>query len=157
MAQVRERFALLERHACRLLGNGRSTLRYHGRGRTDDRPLRQRLLELVSEQPQFDYRGLHMLRGREGIAVNHKRVERLYRAVSLAVRRRGRKRLARNGRGQAALPVSGLGVFGYCGGRLHVQTDRHRKARVYCYRGRQGPTCAQHSVVLIGLEHQLAA
>ncbi|MDP9472512.1 MAG: IS3 family transposase, partial [Chloroflexota bacterium] len=41
---------------------------------------------------------------REGIAVNHKRVERLYRAEGLAVRKRGRKRVARDGRGRATPP-----------------------------------------------------
>jgi len=104
VAQVRERFGLSERRACRLVGIGRSTLRYPGRGRTDDGPLRQRLLELAAERPRFGYRRLHVLLRREGMAVNHKRVERLYRAESLAVRRRGRKRVAGNGRGRAALP-----------------------------------------------------
>ena len=37
--------------------------------------------------------------------VNHKRVERLYREEGLAVRRRKRKRVARDGRGRAALPA----------------------------------------------------
>jgi putative transposase len=41
---------------------------------------------------------------REGVFVNHKRVERLYREEGLAVRRRRRKRVARDGRGRAALP-----------------------------------------------------
>ena len=36
--------------------------------------------------------------------VNHKRVERLYREEGLAVRRRRRKRVARDGRGRAAVP-----------------------------------------------------
>ena len=41
---------------------------------------------------------------REGVIVNHKRVERLYREEGLAVRRRRRKRVARDGRGRAAVP-----------------------------------------------------
>jgi hypothetical protein len=39
--------------------------------------------------------------------------------------------------------LSGLAVCGYCGSRLHIQTDRHGKARIYCYRGRQTKPCGQ--------------
>lgn len=102
--RVRERYGLSERRACRLLGTGRSTVRYRGRGRADEGQLRRRLLELAAERPRFGYRRLHALLRREGVAINHKRVERLYRAEGLAVRRRGRKRVARDGRGRAALP-----------------------------------------------------
>ena len=100
---VRERHGLPERRACRLVGVGRSTLRYRGR-RGGDEDLRRRLRELAAERPRFGYRRLHALLRREGVAVNHKRVERVYRAEGLAVRRRGRKRVARDGRGRAALP-----------------------------------------------------
>jgi len=104
VARVRARFGLSERRACRLVGIGRSTMRYRGRGRADEGRLRQRLRELAAERPRFGYRRLHALLRREGVVVNHKRVERLYRAEGLAVRRRGRKRVARDGRGRAALP-----------------------------------------------------
>jgi putative transposase len=102
--RVRARYGLSERRACRLVGIGRSTLRYRGRSRADEEQLRRRLRELAAERPRFGYRRLHALLRREGIAVNHKRVERLYRAEGLAVRRRGRKRVARDGRGRAVLP-----------------------------------------------------
>jgi putative transposase len=95
VARARERYGLSERRACRVVGIGRSTLRYRGRGRADEEQLRR---------PRFGYRRLHALLRREGIVVNHKRVERLYRAEGLAVRRRERKRVARDGRGRAALP-----------------------------------------------------
>ncbi len=103
VARVRERFGLSERRACRLVGIGRSTLRYRPR-RGEDARLRRRLLELAAERPRFGYRRLHALLRREGVVVNHKRVERLYRQEGLAVRRRTRKRVARDGRGRAALP-----------------------------------------------------
>jgi putative transposase len=38
------------------------------------------------------------------VKLNHKRIERLYREEGLAVRRRKRKRVARDGRGRATLP-----------------------------------------------------
>jgi putative transposase len=102
---VQERHGLSERHACRLVGIGRSTLRYCPRGSSDEEALRQRLRTLAAERPRFGYRRLHALLRREGVRLNHKRVERLYREEGLAVRRRGRKRVARDGRGRAALPV----------------------------------------------------
>ena len=53
--------------------------------------------------------------------------------------------------------LSGLGRCGRCGGRLRVMTDRHDKARVYCYQGRQTKSCAQRSTILEVVEEQLAA
>ncbi len=101
---VRERYGLPERRACRLVGIGRSTLRYRSRPRPEEESLRQRLRELAAERPRFGYRRLHVLLRREGVIVNHKRIERLYREEGLAVRRRRRKRVARDGRGRAGLP-----------------------------------------------------
>ncbi len=101
---VQARYGLSERRACRLVGVGRSTLRYRSRARTDEPSLRQRLRELAAERPRFGYRRLHGLLRREGMIVNHTRIERLYREEGLAVRRRTRKRVARNGRGRAAFP-----------------------------------------------------
>ena len=102
---VREHYSVSERHACRLVGIGRSTLRYCSRQRTDESRLRLRLRELAAVRPRFGYRRLHVLLRREGVIVNHKRVERLYREEGLAVRRRRRKRVARDGRGRATLPA----------------------------------------------------
>jgi putative transposase len=101
---VREHYSVSERRACRLVGIGRSTQRYRPRARADDQPLRQRLRELAAVRPRFGYRRLHVLLRREGVIVNHKRVERLYREEGLAVRRRTRKRVARDRRGRAAVP-----------------------------------------------------
>ena len=50
--------------------------------------LRQRLRELAAERPRYGYRRLHVLLVREGHAVNHKRIHRLYCEEGLAVRRR---------------------------------------------------------------------
>jgi putative transposase len=103
--QVQERYGLSERRACRLVGLGRSTLRYRPRAPADEEGLRHRLRTLAAERPRFGYRRLHALLRREGVVVNHKRIERLYREEELAVRRRTRKRVARDGRGRATLPA----------------------------------------------------
>ena len=101
---IQEQFKVSQRRACRLIGAGRSTIRYQGR-RREDAALRRRLGELAAERPRFGYRRLHVLLRREGIVVNHKRIERLYRAEGLAVRRRKRKSPARIRRGRPPAPA----------------------------------------------------
>jgi len=87
-----ERHGLSQRRACELVGLDRSTLRYRCR-RPDDAALRQRLRELAAERRRFGYRRLGWMLAREGHALNHKKLYRLYREERLMVRRRrGRKR-----------------------------------------------------------------
>ena len=102
--QVQAQFGISERHACRVVGVGRSTMRYQSRPRADEPALRQRLCELATERRRFGYRRLYVLLRREGHTVNHKRVERLYREAGLAVRRRGRKRCVATPRGVVVRP-----------------------------------------------------
>ena len=92
-----------QRRACRLVSAVRSTVRYQGRQR-DDHPLRIRLAALAAQRPRFGYRRLYVLLRREGIGVNHKRIERLYRAEGLAVRHRTRKSATRVLRGRPPAP-----------------------------------------------------
>jgi putative transposase len=92
VGRVIERHGLSQRHACRLVGLDRSTLRYQ-RKRTDDTAVRQRLRDLAAERRRFGYRRLGWMLAREGHAMNHKKLYRLYREEQLMVRRRrGRKR-----------------------------------------------------------------
>jgi putative transposase len=53
-------------------------------------------VELAREKPRFGYRRLHVLLLRTGERINHKRVQRVYRAAGLCVRRIRRKRLTRS-------------------------------------------------------------
>jgi putative transposase len=105
VAWVREHYGFSERRACRVVGIGRAAVRYRP-ARRDDEAVRARLRALAAERPRFGYRRLHAVLRREGIVVNHKRVARLYREEELAVRRRSRKRLAREGRGTAPAPTA---------------------------------------------------
>jgi len=82
---LRQRYAFSERRACRLVGIGRASARYRTM-RDGDAEVRARLRTLGAERPRFGYRRLHALLRREGIVVNHKRIERLYREEGLAVR-----------------------------------------------------------------------
>ena len=84
---------LSERHACRLVGTARSTVRYRSR-RDDPAPLVARMRELAAEKPRAGYRTLWRWLRREGWRVNRKRIHRLYRLDGLVVRRRRRKRVA---------------------------------------------------------------
>lgn len=81
-----------ERRACQVTGADRKTIRYKSR-RQPDAELRRRLRELAAEQRRFGYRRLHVLLRRDGLVINRKKAQRLYREEGLTVRkRRGRKR-----------------------------------------------------------------
>jgi putative transposase len=88
-----------ERHACRVLGAHRRTMRYRSRTRSDEPQVRERLRALAAERPRWGYRRRHILLQREVGLINHKRVQRLYRLEGLAIRRRQRKQVARTPRG----------------------------------------------------------
>lgn len=92
---ARARFSLSERRACRFLGFERTALRYRLVRPARDAALRARLRELAGAHPRWGVPRLYWRLRRDGLHVNYKRVERLYRRLEgLAVRRRKRKRLA---------------------------------------------------------------
>ena len=86
--------ALSQRQACGLAGIAVSSCRYRSRTREQDRVLRTRLIELAHQNPRYGSPRLCVLVRRE-IRCNHKRVERIYREAGLCLRRKKRKRLAR--------------------------------------------------------------
>jgi putative transposase len=90
---LRQQHDVSERRACRVVGLGRSSLRYRSH-RTQPKRLVERMRELAAQRPRFGYRRLHVLLRREGFAVNCKRVYRLYKLDGLTVRRRLRRRRA---------------------------------------------------------------
>ena len=93
VSHLQQDFGLSQRRSCRLSAAGRTSCRYV-RTRREPVGVRERLRELASQRPRFGYRRLHVLLRREGQALNHKLVWRLYREEGLAVRRRRRKRVA---------------------------------------------------------------
>ena len=94
VAHLRRSYEMSERRACAITGLDRSMVRYCSR-RPDDAVLRTRMRELAAERRRFGYRRLHVLLCREGLVINRKRTQRLYREEGLMVRRRrGRKRAA---------------------------------------------------------------
>jgi putative transposase len=85
-------FSMSQRRACTALEFARSSCQYRTK-RPVPTELLGRLRALAVRRPRFGYRRLHVLLRREGFLVNHKRVYRLYRAESLAVRRKHRRRI----------------------------------------------------------------
>ncbi len=100
---MRECFGLSQRRACWLMGLSRNTLRYQ-RGADRDEEMRRRLREMAQERRRFGCRRLHILLRREGLVVNHKRTERVYREERLSLRIRRRKKLACQGRVELQRP-----------------------------------------------------
>ena len=90
-------YQMSERHACRLMGLGRSTHRYRARKAERESELRTRLKELAARRMRFGYRRLTAMLLREGMLANHKRVYRLYREEGLAMRIRQRRRIRWSG------------------------------------------------------------
>ena len=80
-----------ERRVCQVLTFGRSTCRYESVA-AEQAALRMRLKDLAQARVSYGYRRLHILLRREGWAVNHKRVYRLYRQEGLMLRTRRPKR-----------------------------------------------------------------
>ena len=82
-----------QRRACSLVGMDPRVDRYRST-RPDDRQLRRRLRELAGERRRFGYRRLHIMLAREGVAVNRKKLYRLYKEERLVVRKRGGRKRA---------------------------------------------------------------
>ncbi len=78
-------------------------IRYRSK-RPDDAPLRERMVDLAHERRRFGYRRLHVILKSEGLVVNRKKTQRIYREEGLKVRRRGARRRAIGTR--ALIPVA---------------------------------------------------
>ena len=75
---LQQTYQVSEQRAGQVLSLGNSSLRYcSGRPATEE--LRRRLRELEAERPRYGYQQLWALQRREGWAINHKRVYRIYR------------------------------------------------------------------------------
>ena len=93
-----------ERRACKAIDTCRMTMRYET-VRPDDAALRERMRAIAHERRRFGYRRLHVLLKREGHAVNHKKLFRLYREEKLTMRRRGGRKRAIGTRAPMLIPL----------------------------------------------------
>jgi putative transposase len=87
-----EHFALSVRRACRLAQVHRSTFRYEKKIH-DDAEVRERIRFLARRYPRYSSPRIHVLLKREGYAVNHKKVERIYAEEKLSLRRKRKRRI----------------------------------------------------------------
>ena len=92
VVHVRQRLGASERHACRVLGQPRSTQRRVKKLPGDETALRTDVIRLASRFGRYGYRQITNLLRIEGWQVNHKRVERIWRQEGLKVPRRQPKR-----------------------------------------------------------------
>lgn len=91
VTEVMVQHHLSQRRACGLIGiTRRAFSREHGPDR--DQQLRQRLRALAELHHRWGSPMLHRVLRREGMAANHKRIERLYREEGLSLRRRRRRK-----------------------------------------------------------------
>ncbi|MEZ5689234.1 MAG: IS3 family transposase [Caenibius sp.] len=116
-----------ERRACRVIDADRKSVRYRST-RDDDAELREKLRELANQRRWFGYRRLHILLRREGIMINRKKTQRLYKEEGLAVRRRRSRRRAVGTRAPA--PVLALPNQRWSLDFVHDQMASGRRFRV---------------------------
>jgi transposase InsO family protein len=81
-----------ERRACRAIEQARSTQRYPRVAVADEARLTQEVVRLASKFGRYGYRRVTGLLRNDGWAVNHKRVERIWRAEGLKVPKKQPKR-----------------------------------------------------------------
>lgn len=97
MSHATNSLGLSERKACQLVDISPSANRYQPKLH-DDAALRQRLCELAGQRKRFGSPRLHIMLRREGLVINHKRTERIYREEGLALRRKRRRKGAAGSR-----------------------------------------------------------
>lgn len=92
VAEMMQRFGLSQRRVCRLSGWNRSSVQF--RPRPDpDQSLRTRIKHWATQKPTWGCPILHDVLKAEGLVINHKRTERIYRQEGLSLRRRRRRKL----------------------------------------------------------------
>ena len=92
MDYLQESYPVSGARACGLLHLAVSSYYYQPHGRRDEQPVRSALRRHAAVRRRWGYRRLLVLLRREGVADNHKRVYRLYRAEGLQVRQRRRRK-----------------------------------------------------------------
>ncbi|WCS22919.1 IS3 family transposase [Methylobacterium sp. NMS14P] len=92
VAGIREKYGLSERHACRIVGQHRSTQRYVPTVLADEDGLTRAIVALASEYGRYGYRRVTALLHAAGWRVGKDRVQRIWRRGGLNVPQRHRPR-----------------------------------------------------------------
>ena len=94
-----------------MVGLWRATYRYQ-RKKADDEAIRLRLKELAEQRQRFGCHRLHVILKREGLVINHKRTERIYREEGLSLRLKKRKK--KMGKTTGTETGQSEMVYGFC-------------------------------------------
>ena len=89
---LHERYRASQRRVCTTLQFNRKSIRYRPKRNPFNEALLLRIKELSAARVRYGRRRIHVLLQREGWAVNHKRVARLYRREGLSLRAKAPKR-----------------------------------------------------------------
>ena len=120
-----------QRQACRFIGLSRSSARYQARTREDEAELVERLEKFASRRRRRGYRLAHRELRRDGFAVNHKRVYRLWKGAGLGVPPRKTRKCIRGT--VAPRPVTAVQPNGvWCLDFLEEKTFSGTKLRILC-------------------------
>jgi putative transposase len=92
-----------QRRACDVLEVDRSSIRYRS-VRPEDAGLREAMRKVAAERRRFGYRRIHVMLLRQGIAMNIKKLRRLYTEEKLQVRKRGGRKRALGTRRPMIMP-----------------------------------------------------
>ena len=92
MSKAQTTLNVSERRAGQVVKQPRSTQRYVAKERDGEKPLVQRMLELVKRHPRYGYRRVWALLRSKGFRVNVKRVYRLWRKEGLRVPQKQHKK-----------------------------------------------------------------
>ena len=85
MKHVERELNVSQRRACKVVKQPRSTQRYVEHRDREDLDIVKRLQELSRQHPRYGYRFMTALLRREGLKINRKRVQRLWREAGLKV------------------------------------------------------------------------
>jgi putative transposase len=91
VAHLQNDFEISERHACKLLKFPRSTNRYESM-KIDDSLFRERVLYWADKKKRYGAPRIHQMLLRDGLVINHKKTERIYREEGLTIRRKSKKK-----------------------------------------------------------------
>jgi len=85
VVHIQQELGVSERRACKVLNQPRSVQRHHSKKSGEEEVLRRDIVRLASTYGRYGYRRITALLRAEGWAVNHKRVERIWREEGLRV------------------------------------------------------------------------
>ncbi len=104
---------LSQRHACGLIGIGRSALSYQARLPAKDAPVIAAMKVLSAQYPRYGYRRIRIFLRRQGFELGWSRTHRLWRQAGLLLpAKRARRRIASN-RPRAYTPIKANAVWAY--------------------------------------------